>query len=284
MIAHARADRCDLYQIGEVSRMGCISQRTLRHYDELGLMRPDVVRDNGYRYYSLNTMLKIPVINYLKMLGFSLDEITHMLQRSSLTEVRRNLAEHLSSCDEEARLIAEKRQAIVEWAELVDEANMVLRVKPKTVSVRYLASRELLCMESTFSGSFADSVVSLDYAAFVREADNAICGPVILQFETVEDAKAAAGGHACPVRLLQKAMRPVAEDEAYVMPEGMYLSTYHVGAFEEMDEALDRLLAFAHENGYKICGPVTERFVTDFWTTYNSELFVTELLLRTETE
>ena len=118
----------------------------------------------------------------------------------------------------------------------------------------------------------------------MREADNAICGPVILQFETVGDAKAAAGGHACPVRLLQKAMRPVAEDEAYVMPEGMYLATYHVGAFEEMDEALDRLLAFAHENGYKICGPVTERFVTDFWTTYNSELFVTELLLRTETE
>ena len=45
-----RDDRCDLYQIGEVSKMGGLSQRTLRHYDELGLMEPDVVGDNGYRY------------------------------------------------------------------------------------------------------------------------------------------------------------------------------------------------------------------------------------------
>ena len=50
MNANERARRCGLYQIGEVSKIGGISQRTLRHYDELGLMRPDLVGDNGYRY------------------------------------------------------------------------------------------------------------------------------------------------------------------------------------------------------------------------------------------
>ena len=58
MNASERARRCGLYQIGEVSKIGGISQRTLRHYDKLGLMQPDLVGDNGYRYYSLQTMLK----------------------------------------------------------------------------------------------------------------------------------------------------------------------------------------------------------------------------------
>lgn len=280
-----RDDRCDLYQIGEVSKMGGLSQRTLRHYDELGLMEPDVVGDNGYRYYSLQTMLKMPVINYLKMMGFSLEEIASMLQHSSLTEAKRLLSKHLASCDKEARLLAERRESIVEWVELVDEANMVLRLRPTTVSIRYLPSRELLCLRGRFSGNFAESIVSLDFASYVQGLDNAICGPVILGFDTVEDAMlSASGGRKCDMRMLQKPIRPIEPQNNWIQPEGMYLSTYHVGAFENMGDAYQRLLGFARENGYKVVGPAIERFVSDFWTTYNPDLFVVEILLLTETE
>ena len=192
MNANERARRCGLYQIGEVSKIGGISQRTLRHYDELGLMRPDLVGDNGYRYYSLQTMLKIPVINYLKMMGLSLEEIASMMQHSSLGQARKFLSKHLAECDEQARLLAEKREAIVEWSELVDEANMVLRAKPKNVNVKYLPRQELLGLKTRFSGSFAESVVSLEFASYVQDVENAIAGPVILRFPSVDDAVAAA--------------------------------------------------------------------------------------------
>ena len=51
-----------------------------------------------------------------------------------------------------------------------------------------------------------------------------------------------------------------------------------------MGDAYQRLLGFARENGYKVVGPAIERFVSDFWTTYNPDLFVVEILLLTETE
>lgn len=285
MNASERARRCGLYQIGEVSKIGGISQRTLRHYDELGLMQPDLVGDNGYRYYSLQTMLKIPVINYLKMMGLSLEEIASMMQHSSLRQARSLLTKHLEECDEQARLLAEKREAIVEWSELVDEANMVLRAKPKNVNVKYLPRQELLGLQTRFSGSFAESIVSLEFASYVQDIDNAIAGPVILRFPSVEDAVAAAAdGSECDVWLLQKPIRPINPNDAFVCPEGMYLSTYHVGPFEKLGEAYGRLLDFAQENDYKIAGPAVERFVSDYWTTYNSDLFVAEVLLLTETE
>lgn len=285
MNLRGRQDRCDLYQIGEVSKIGGISQRTLRHYDELGLMEPDVVGDNGYRYYSRQTMLKIPVIHYLKMMGFSLDEIASMQQHSNLLEAKELFAKHLADCDEEARLLAERREAIIDWTELVDEANMVLRVRPTAVSVKYLAPRDLLCLHSRFTGGFAELIVSLDFASYVSSLDNAITGPVVIGFDTVEDAVLAASqGCECDVLLLQKAIRPIAKENAWAMPGGMYLSTYHIGAFEEMGSAYQRLLKFARDNGYKVTGMALERFVTDFWTTDNPELFVTEILLPTETE
>lgn len=285
MNASERARRCGLYQIGEVSKIGGISQRTLRHYDELGLMQPDLVGDNGYRYYSLQTMLKIPVINYLKMMGLSLEEIASMMQHSSLGQARKFLSKHLAECDEQARLLAEKREAIVEWSELVEEANMVLRVRPKNVNVKYLPRQELLGLQTRFSGSFAESIVSLEFASYVQDIDNAIAGPVILRFPSVEDAVAAAAdGSECDVWLLQKPIRPINPNDAFVCPEGMYLSTYHVGAFEELGEAYSRLTEFANDSGYKVAGPAIERFVSDYWTTYNSDLFVAEVLLLTETE
>lgn len=285
MNASERARRCGLYQIGEVSKIGGISQRTLRHYDELGLMQPDLVGNNGYRYYSLQTMLKIPVINYLKMMGLSLEEIASMMQHPSLGQVRKFLSKHLAECDKQAQLLAEKREAIVEWSELVEEANMVLRVRPKNVNVKYLPRQELLGLQTRFSGSFAESIVSLEFASYVQDVDNAIAGPVILRFPSVEDAVAAAAdGSECDVWLLQKPIRPINPNDAFVCPEGMYLSTYHVGAFEELGEAYSRLTEFANDNGYKVAGPAIERFVSDYWTTYNSDLFVAEVLLLTETE
>ncbi len=280
------ACECDnLYRIGEVSRIGGISQRTLRHYDELGLMEPDVVGDNGYRFYSLRTMLKIPVINYLKMMGFSLEEIASMLQHSSLEEAKSLLSKHLTECDVEARRLDERRQAIVEWSELVNEANMILRVRPTAVSVRYLPSRELLCLPSRFCGSFAEAIVSLDFASYVQRVGNAICGPVILGFDGVEDAMLAASeGRECDVQLLQKPVRPISPENGQILPEGIYLSTYHVGMFEHMAVAYQRVIDFAEQNGYKVVGSAMERFVLDYWTTYNPDLFVTEILVQAETE
>jgi DNA-binding transcriptional MerR regulator len=285
MTVHKRYDRCDLYQIGEVSKIGGISQRTLRHYDELGLMEPDVVGDNGYRYYSRQTMLKIPVIRYLKMMGFSLDEIASMQKHSDLLEAKRLFSQHLATCDEEARALAERRRAIVDWTNLVDEANVVLRVRPTAVSVKYQPAQELLCLPSHFTGSFAESIVSLDFAAYVSGLDNAITGPVIMEFDSIDDAVLASSeGRECDVKLLQRPIRPIEPENAWTTPGRMYLCTYHVGAFEEMGSAYRRLLKFAGENGYKPMGIAIERFVSDYWTTNNPELFVTEILLPTETE
>ena len=66
----------DLYTIGEVCRICNVNASMLRYYDDIGLVKPQKVDgETGYRYYGNETLLDLPVIYYLKVLGFSLKEI-----------------------------------------------------------------------------------------------------------------------------------------------------------------------------------------------------------------
>ena len=63
-------------KIGEFSRICHVTVRTLRHYEEIGLLLPDYIDEwTNYRYYSLVQFQKMQAINRLKELGFSLEEI-----------------------------------------------------------------------------------------------------------------------------------------------------------------------------------------------------------------
>ena len=63
-------------KIGEFSQMMQVTVKTLRHYEQKGLLLPDEVDEwTGYRYTSLDQMQKLQSIRDLQRLGFSRDEI-----------------------------------------------------------------------------------------------------------------------------------------------------------------------------------------------------------------
>lgn len=67
------------FSIGEISKLSNLSVQTLRHYDKLGLLKPSLVKDNGYRYYSLEQFYKLDFIIFYRKLGLSLSEIKEII-------------------------------------------------------------------------------------------------------------------------------------------------------------------------------------------------------------
>jgi DNA-binding transcriptional MerR regulator len=64
------------FKIGEVASMFDISTKTLRIYDQIGLLKPSYTNgESGYRYYNPNQLSRLEVILNLKKIGFSLKEI-----------------------------------------------------------------------------------------------------------------------------------------------------------------------------------------------------------------
>lgn len=65
-----------MYRIGEFSTLTGASVKTLRYYDEINLLKPsNVDKFTNYRYYTEDELQQFKRIEYLKRLGFTLEEI-----------------------------------------------------------------------------------------------------------------------------------------------------------------------------------------------------------------
>jgi len=68
-----------LYKIGEIAKQAGVTPRTLRYYEQLGLITPSEVSTTGYRYYEEDTLAIITRIRNLKHVGLTLDEIKDVI-------------------------------------------------------------------------------------------------------------------------------------------------------------------------------------------------------------
>lgn len=72
--------------VNEVTKLSGVSRRTLRYYDEIGLLPPSAIKESGYRQYDDESLLRLWHILFYKELGLSLDEIRVLLDSSKETE------------------------------------------------------------------------------------------------------------------------------------------------------------------------------------------------------
>lgn len=68
------------WSISELAKMSKVSSRTLRHYHQIGLLKPAWTAANGYRYYQRSELLRLQRILLLRELGLGLETIADVLQ------------------------------------------------------------------------------------------------------------------------------------------------------------------------------------------------------------
>ena len=66
--------------IGELAENSGLSLRTIRHYDEVGLLKPSARSEGGFRLYSQDDLSRLLLIRRMKPLGYSLEEMTELLR------------------------------------------------------------------------------------------------------------------------------------------------------------------------------------------------------------
>ena len=97
-------------KIGEFSRLCRVTVRTLRHYEEIDLLVPEIVdRDTGYRYYSVDQFQKMQGILSLKGMGFSLEEIRDLYEDETHVPSIEALEEKIRVCEDELRQLKARK-------------------------------------------------------------------------------------------------------------------------------------------------------------------------------
>jgi DNA-binding transcriptional MerR regulator len=70
-----------MYTVKQLSKLAGITPRTLHHYDEIGLLKPSRVGENGYRYYGEESVLRLQQILFYRELGLPLEDIKKIMGR-----------------------------------------------------------------------------------------------------------------------------------------------------------------------------------------------------------
>ncbi|MGN1276986.1 MAG: MerR family transcriptional regulator [Floccifex sp.] len=74
------------YTTGKFAKLANVSERTIRYYDQVGLLKPSFVCENGYRQYSNQDLFRLQKIVLLRNLGFSIEEIVSFLSNQNKEE------------------------------------------------------------------------------------------------------------------------------------------------------------------------------------------------------
>jgi len=118
------------YSIGEISRMVTLSQRTIRYYEEIGLLHSVRRIENGKRVFTDGDARRLKFINRLKVLGLSLAE---MVELEKIYRKQRNnreiLPKLLELLDERAAQIDERISQLVALKKEIREYQHRLREK-----------------------------------------------------------------------------------------------------------------------------------------------------------
>src|SRR3990167_11157036 len=75
------------YTVKKIAKISGISIRTLRFYDEIGLLKPAYYGDNNYRYYEDEQLLMLQQILFYRELNFPLNDIQRIISNDDFNKI-----------------------------------------------------------------------------------------------------------------------------------------------------------------------------------------------------
>ena len=94
-----------MYTIKQIADLAGVTTRTLRYYDQLGLLKPAEIGENDYRYYDHDNLLQLQQVLFFRELDLSLKEILSILSRPDYS-LRSALKSHRRSLQKKANQIS----------------------------------------------------------------------------------------------------------------------------------------------------------------------------------
>lgn len=248
-----------MVKIGYFSRLSQVPVKTLRYYDEIGLLKPAHVDGfTGYRYYAISQLSRLNRILALKDLGLSLEQIGRILAGElTAAELRGMLRLRQSQLQEEVRAVeemlarVEARLQIIEMENAMPDYDVVI----KNVEPMLVASRRLIIPTN-------DQVPELLGAAFgevyhyLQEKKGEMSGPSLALWHSTPDDYTNED-----VEALFPIARPVPESDrikVYELEGEEVAAVVHQGDFDEFTEGHVALKQWLQANGFRLNGAYRE--------------------------
>lgn len=262
-----------MFRIGEFSKMSKTTIKTLRYYDEIGLLKPEKTdKFTGYRLYTTDQLFKLHRIQSYRQIGLSIDEIKMLLTGIKTKQIFEKRKEEL---------ISELNNAKDQLSRL----EFILQGNQEELSMSYSAIikeiPEHLVYSVTFTApnyeSFAKIVPAIGAKVAEKYPDLKCVVPEYCFVRYLDGEYRDSDIHVEFCEAIDK-KKPDFDDVTFkIMDAVKVVSTLHKGPYSRLSEAYAFIMKWIEENGFIIDDVPRESYIDGIWNKDNEEDWLTEI-------
>lgn len=263
-----------MYKIGEFSKMVSLSVKTLRYYQEIELLEPvSIDEETGYRYYDTHSYERARLIQQLKNFHFTLMEIKEMIDHiEDLDDLQAYLKEKHDQMEMQIVHLKKEQEKLLQAMVKKEEKRMskVYEIKEKSIT-------DVLVASIRYKGRYDE--MGHYISELFKVVKGAASGPVMALYHDDSYQEENADIEVCvPVK------KPVSGKDvtSLTLEGGKYLSTLHVGPYEDLSGAYKALADYMNEKGIQSEVPSREIYLKGpgMLLKGNPEKYETEIMMK----
>ena len=269
-------------KIGEFSKMMQVTVKTLRHYEQMGLLLPAEVDEwTGYRYYTLEQMQRLNGILKLKDMGFALDEIKLLYDNDTHKPSMAQLKAKIAECERNIVLLKRRRKHLLDMVDSRKNIRNMEKFSIQTLPAIIIASHRSVIESYEQLGPLCVNVIGPEMQRLGCK-----CSPSGYCF-TIEHNK-----EYSPTDIDIEYCEQVEEmgtDSAIIkfkqLPEtAQAVCMKHYGPYDRFYESYTKVFKYIEEQGYLIAGNPRTVYVDGIWNQEDPEKWLSIIQVPVETK
>lgn len=265
-----------LYKTNEFAILCGVSKHTLFHYDKIGLLKPVIVCENGYRYYSLDQFDLFSIILLLKKTGSTLEEIKEYISNYNtqsfleiLTQKQLKLNEEIKSMKNLSAFLSLTIATLKEGlSQKIDEIKIVMCEEEYLIATPIPQNEKI--NDKIIFNTFNEH---LNFCKQNNLNTSSHVGEIILK-ENILNGKFQA--NYCYSKINKK----IKNKCLLKKPKGLYAIFYHQGNYDSLKEVYEKIYNQIKDKGYEVDGNIYEEDLIDYFSENNPEKFILKISLQ----
>lgn len=265
-----------MFKIGEFSIINRLTIKTLRHYDEIGLLKPAYVDEvSGYRFYTGSQLPKVQKIIHLKMIGFSLSEISELLKKdissNQWLRVLKDKEKEVTQLVDSEKLKLQQLKTYL--SVLQKEKNMEYHVTIKDLPEVIVASMRKVIKDYGEFNSLYPQMGALMQKQKLECVNPGYCFTLYHNGEYKESD--------IDVEICESVVRAGKDEEGMVFKKILGVPTaacvIHQGPYHTIGQAYRALTKWIEDNGYEVTDLMRESYIDGIWNQEDPNKWITEV-------
>ena len=262
-----------LFSIGKMAKLFDMNVRTLRYYDQIGLLKPEHVNsDTGYRYYSSAQFERLNTIRYLRALDVPIERIAAFFEGRDVGLMRDIFESQLRTVREKREELARIEQKIERRLEQIGQAT---GARLGEIEIVEIPERRMVSLAESFSPSSDLEPLIRDLSNRARLDDAIFLGKVGVSV-SLDDLEAGTFERMSSVFIIVEAADNY-EGIEETIPSGHFAQVRFQGTHRDAAPYYGNLLDFIAGVGGSACGASVETTLIDAGMTSDESQFVTEI-------